>query len=88
MYQLYILDNWESVAQFCAVMAEQKTICAPISASGNTQNLQCDPLSPLQPAQVLGVEFMKLFTWWFFSVPVSGCKKFSQVSDGLNASTF
>lgn len=45
MYQLYILDNWESVAQFCAVMAEQKTICAPISASGNTQNLQCDPLT-------------------------------------------
>lgn len=45
MYQLYILDNWQSLAQFCAIEAEQKIICAPSSACGNTQSLQWDPLT-------------------------------------------
>lgn len=45
MYQLYILDKWESLAQFCAIVAEHKIICAPTSACGNTWKLQCDPLT-------------------------------------------
>lgn len=45
MYQLRILDNRESLAQFCAVVAEQKTLCAPTLACGSTQKLQGDPLT-------------------------------------------
>lgn len=59
MYQLYILDSWQSLAQFCAFVAEQKIICAPSSAWGNTQSLQWDPLTSVSSLTSPGVEFME-----------------------------
>lgn len=92
MYQLYILENWESLAQFCAIVAEQKTICALTLACGNAQKLQCDPLtsvSSLTSSSVRGGIHEKAFLvvlclLWL----VCSClrlQEYSQVSDGRNA---
>lgn len=90
MYQVCILIT---LARFCAIVAQQKTTCAPTSACGNTQSLQCEPrtsLSSLTSSSVRGRIHEEAFhvvicLVWLVCSWLSDCKKYSQLSDGLNS---